>query len=117
MDRRARACRLAVAAALTLCAFCYAATPPPAAPPGSARPATPAPRNPATPAPTGNAASAYVRPPATAPTTHPAEDAIPPQTLQAMYRLELGNRYNPADAARYEAVHQLIEQYFDATTG
>ena len=33
-----------------------------------------------------------------------------------MYRRELGDRYDPADAARLEAVHQLIEQYFDAVT-
>src|SRR5205809_6810889 len=110
MDRRARACRLAVAAALTFCAFCYAASPPPAAGPARGRPAG------AAAAATGP--SPYAPPPpATSPATHPAADAIPPATLQEMYRRELGDKYNPADAARLEAVHQLVEQYFDAATG
>src|SRR5437762_737475 len=108
MDRRARACRLAVLAALTLCVFSFAATPPPAAPRGAAPPAGTAPGSPSPYAPP---------PPATSPATHPAADAIPPATLQEMYRRELGDKYNPADAARLEAVHQLVEQYFDAATG
>jgi hypothetical protein len=112
MDRRARACRLAVAAALTFCAVCYAATPQP-----QPRPAAPANVRPAAAAPNAAPPPFAPPPPATSPATHPAADAIPPQMLQEMYRRELGNRYNPADAARLEAVHQLVEQYFDATTG
>ena len=41
---------------------------------------------------------------------------IPRDTLQSMYRAELGPLYNPADADRLYSTHELIEKYFSATS-
>lgn len=49
---------------------------------------------------------------ATAPASQAAFDPIPEATLQQMYRRELGPKYNPAEAAKLYAAHQLLEQYF-----
>lgn len=43
------------------------------------------------------------------------QQTIPPETLQQMYRRELGDRYNPADAGKLYEAHQLLEEYFAAT--
>src|SRR5216110_2770127 len=50
----------------------------------------------------------------TQPATGPirTSEPIPPQTLDAMYRRELGPLYRAQDAARLPAAHQLIERYF-----
>jgi hypothetical protein len=43
------------------------------------------------------------------------EPTIPDNVLQQMYRRELGDRYNPADAPKLLKAHQLLEDYFAAT--
>ena len=50
-----------------------------------------------------------------APTT-PATDAIPRAQLEPVYRHELEGLYQPGDADKVFAAHQLLEQYFASTT-
>ncbi len=59
-------------------------------------------------------ASAAPAEPLTRPVTRPSWPAIPQATLQEMYGRELGQKYDPADAPRLYAAHQLIEQYFES---
>jgi pimeloyl-ACP methyl ester carboxylesterase len=49
-----------------------------------------------------------------APASAPALESIPRQTLETMYRRELGELYNPAQADSFYDTHQLIEKYFAA---
>ena len=54
--------------------------------------------------------------PATAPTSAPALPQIDRQTLDAMYRRELGDLYKPDQADHLYQAHQLIEKYFTANS-
>src|ERR1700722_19857513 len=59
-------------------------------------------------------ASAPPAEPIAQPVTRPSWPAIPESVLQEMYAQELGQKYNPADAGKFYAAHQLIEQYFES---
>ncbi len=48
----------------------------------------------------------------TLPATVPTSQPIPRQTLETMYRAELGPLYNPDLSDALYTSHQLIEQYF-----
>lgn len=50
------------------------------------------------------------------PTTRPSWPPIPKETLVAMYRAELGDRFRPEQVDRLHQVHELIERYFEAGT-
>jgi len=67
--------------------------------------------------------SAQKRPAVAVPTTEPgttrpsAEESIPKATLGDMYRSELGSAYDPVQADQLYGAHQLIEKFFESTTG
>lgn len=46
----------------------------------------------------------------------PTQETVPAAQLQAMYRRELGDRYNPTQFDALLGAHQLIEQYFASPT-
>src|SRR6478672_11304162 len=48
----------------------------------------------------------------TQPAPAAGSDPIPPQSLDMMYRAELGKLYRPADANKLQAAHRLLEQFF-----
>src|SRR3954454_16610794 len=51
----------------------------------------------------------------TQPVPPAGSDPISPQSLDLMYRAELGKLYRPGDANRLLSAHHLLEQFFAAT--